>query len=101
MTVDVAPTQALPRWVRVADAVAVAAVVLGAIVQLSGGFREMTPLGRLSLTSGARPVVFGVLLLVFRHWRHARPTIVSRVRAAASSWSRSPVTRAVLPPFVS
>ena len=100
MTSEAEP-QALPRWAAVADAIAVTAILLGLIVAISGGFRETTPLGRISLTSGLRPIAVGLVILSLRHWRQARPTVVLRSRRALASWYASATTRAVLPPFIS
>ena len=93
--------QALPRWARVIDAVAGAAVVLGIVISFSGGFRETTPLGQLSMTSGVRPMLAGVLLFALRHWLAPRPSVLFRLRTSAAGWWTSPVTRAVVPVFVS
>jgi hypothetical protein len=93
--------QALPRWAAITDAVAGAAIALGITIQLSGGFREATPIGQLSMTSGVRPLLLGLLLLAVRHWRAPRPHVVSRARRGLAQWWRSPEGQSVAPIFLS
>ena len=99
MLIEAEP-QALPRWAAVADAIAVFAIALGIAIAISGGFRESTPLGRISMTDGLRPMVFAGVVIVLRHWRHRRPTLIIRARRAIVAWRESVATRAVLPVFL-
>jgi hypothetical protein len=69
----------LPWQARGLDAVAAGALLLALSVCVSGGFREWTPLGRLSVTSAWRPALAGLVALLFRHWWWRRPSFVARV----------------------
>lgn len=93
--------QALPRWAGAIDAVAGTAVLLGIMIAFSGGFRETTPLGQLSMTSGTRPIVTGMVLFALRHWLVPRPSVLLRARSGAARWWATPATRALVPVFVS
>ena len=65
---------------RALDYLAVLAFLLSVTVYLTGGFREWTPLGRLSVTSWVRPLVVALAALALRHWLHPRPSIIARFR---------------------
>ena len=69
----------LPWQARVLDTVAAGTLLLALSVAISGGFREWTPLGRLSVTSAGRPALAGLLLLLLRHWWWRRPSFVARL----------------------
>lgn len=90
-------TDRLPSWARVFDAIAIGLLLLGLSVFLTGGFREWTPFGRLSVTSWARPVVLGVVALLVRHWFWQRPSIASRVLTAVTRWRCSEEVRLLGP----
>lgn len=82
---------------RVLDVVTVIAFLLAVTVWLTGGFREWTPLGRLSVTSWTRPLLIALLAAVLRHWRQPRPTIATRARAWIGAAHAAPGVRAALP----
>jgi hypothetical protein len=69
----------VPLWARVVDAVGLGLISLSISVFFTGGFREWTPLGRLSVTSSARPLALAVVLLLARHFIQRQPSIISRV----------------------
>lgn len=86
---------------RIFDVLSVVFILLALNVLLTGGFREWTPFGRLSLRSWTRPLVLGLALAGVRHWLLPRPTIFTwAVGGMRRAWS-SPEVRAVLPIMVS
>src|SRR5215510_3895003 len=91
----------LPPWARVLDALGVGLLLIGFSVAVTGGFREFTPFGRISVTSWLRPVLLGLGLLVVRHWRWRRPSIPSRALAGIERLRASESARIVWPIFVS
>jgi mannosyltransferase PIG-V len=66
------------RLLRILDVVVVVAALLSINIFFTGGFREWTPLGRLSLTSWERPLIAAAILAAIRQWFWPRPTIVAR-----------------------
>ena len=86
------------RWLDVAG---IGLLLLGASMTISGGFREMTPLGRISVTSWERPLLLGTLLLLGRHWWWRRPGAGSRFLQALGQGWRSEAARAVWPVAIS
>ena len=90
----------LPWQARALDAFAVASLLLSVSVLLSGGFREWTPLGRLSVTSAWRPGLAGVVALAVRHWLWSRPAIAGLLWAAINRRLLSAEARAVWPLFI-
>ena len=58
---------AVPVWVRVVDAVAVALVLIGLSAVITGGFRTEIAGVRVSVTSWWRPIAVAALLLLVRH----------------------------------
>jgi Gpi18-like mannosyltransferase len=91
----------LPIWARALDALGLALLLIGFSVVVTGGFREFTPFGRISVTTWTRPVILGLLLLAVRHWRWRRPSIVHRALAAFGRLRRSEAARVVWPIFLS
>jgi len=73
---DRAPAPSLT--LRSLDVVVVVAALLSINIFFTGGFREWTPLGRLSLTSWERPLIVAAILAAIRQWFWPRPTIVAR-----------------------
>ena len=78
----------LPRWARVADAVAVALLVLAAFVAIDGGI-VVRPAGpRISIRSEWRPLLWAGILLLARHVlvrdRPLHRRIISGIRTAAT-----------------
>lgn len=88
---------ALPRLVRLIDAVTVVLAVLALNVALTGGFRESMLFGRLSVTSWVRPLVIAIVLAGIRHWLRPQPTLAARVRTAVTRVWNSAEVRAVWP----
>jgi hypothetical protein len=91
----------LPRWVRVADIAALALLLLGACVLAFGGFREQMLFGRVSITSGVRPLIVAAVVLLLRHWAWRQPTVLARAAGAWTALRASPAWRAAWPAFVS
>ena len=86
---------------RVLDAIGLIALLLAFTVSLTGGFREWTPLGRLSVTSWLRPLVIALVAIGVRHWLQPRPTIFQRAMEAVSAARNTPGVREALPIVVS
>jgi hypothetical protein len=91
----------LPRWARVLDAVGLGLMLLGLSVIVTGGFREWTPFGRLSVTSWMRPFLVGAVALLVRHYLLRTPSLPTRVAAAVRRWRTSPESRVIWPIFLS
>ncbi len=91
----------LPRWARLLDALGVGLILIGLSISATGGFREWTPLGRISITSWMRPVIIGAIVLFVRHWICRRPSIVQRIVTAVRSRRRSDESRIIWPVFLS
>ena len=89
----------LPRWARVLDAIGLGLVLIGLSVILTGGFREWTPFGRMSMTSWMRPFAIGVIALLVRHYVQRTPSLPARVVAALTRWRTSPELRVIWPVF--
>src|SRR4029079_10713471 len=68
---------------------------------VTGGFREFTPFGRLSVTSWVRPVLLGAALLAVRHWRWRRPSMWHRAVAGIRRLRASESAQIVWPIFLS
>lgn len=90
-------TDRLPSWARALDAIAIALLLLGSSVLLTGGFREWTPFGSLSVRTWPRPVALGAMTLFVRHWLWRRPSIASRTLTAVNRWRRSEELRLLGP----
>lgn len=86
---------------RILDIVAILSLLLAVTVFFTGGFREWTPLGRVSVRNWLRPFVFGLLVIALRHWFQPRPMIVTRVQRRVRAWWTSDVTRAIFPIWIS
>ena len=95
------PAFTLPRWARVADAATLALVLLGCSVFIFGGFREALPFGRLSITSGFRPLAIASVVLLLRHWAWREPSVIARAHAIWIKARASAAWRAAWPAFVS
>jgi hypothetical protein len=81
--------------------VAIGLVLLAISVMVTGGFREWTMFGQLSVTSWIRPLVLAALVLAVRHWGQPRPSVVGRLRPAIARWRAAEETRAIWPVFLS
>lgn len=92
---------ALPRSARALDAFALGLLTVGLSVLVTGGFREWTPIGRLSVTSWGRPVAIAFMLLLLRHWFHRQPSLASRIVSSIARWRESAESRVVWPIFLS
>jgi hypothetical protein len=91
----------LPWHVRLLDAVGVAFILIGMSVIVTGGFREWTPLGRISMTSWARPLAIGVIALLVRHAMYRSPTLPHRLFAGMRGFWSTPEPRAITAIFLS
>lgn len=91
----------LPLVARLLDAIAVAAALVAITVAVTGGFREWTPLGRVSLTSWLRPALLALAVAAVRAFLWRRDPLPGRVAQAVAGWSQRAETRAILPIFLS
>jgi hypothetical protein len=89
-------SDALPRWVRTADALTVALAVLAAVIAWSGGFRETWGDVRLIVTSWTRIAVLAVAVGALRHAAWPAPALPSRLRARLVAAWASPAVRTAL-----
>jgi hypothetical protein len=87
----------LPRWARVVDVLSVSLIVAAISVFFTGGFREWTPLGRISVTSTTRPLVLAAVLVLLRHVVRRHPTIVSTVARVSERARHSIALQTVWP----
>lgn len=92
---------AVPRIVRILDLIVVIVFLLAMTVYLTGGFREWTPFGQISVTSWARPLLLALAILIVRHWLLPRPTLVAQVVAALTALRSSLGVREALPIVIS
>jgi hypothetical protein len=83
--------------VRALDYIGILALLLALTVAVTGGFREWTPIGRLSVTSWMRPLVIGLVAIAARHWLQPRPTVLQRATAGVRAAFNAPGVRAMLP----
>jgi hypothetical protein len=87
----------VPVIVRVLDVLAILTLFFALTIFLTGGFREFTPFGRVSITSWARPLAVALVLVALRHWWCPRPTLFARAwLALRDAWATSE-RRVVLP----
>lgn len=87
---------ASPTLVRIFDALAIVSVLLSFTVFLTGGFREWTPFGRISVTSWLRPLIIAFVVLGVRHWLEPRPSIALRLLHASRNAYRAADIRSAL-----
>jgi hypothetical protein len=72
----------VPQWVRVLDVLSIALLLFAFIIQLGGGFRLRVGPVRLSFLSWLPSFAVAAALLIARHWRQPRPTVLSRIGTA-------------------
>lgn len=92
-------SERVPWPVRALDVVGVAFVLMGFSVIVTGGFREWTPLGRISMTSWVRPIVIGSIALLVRHLMYRSPTLPHRIVGGVRAWWSTPEAAAIAPIF--
>jgi hypothetical protein len=78
------------------DILSVLALLLGATVFFTGGFREWLPWGRISITSWERPVVVAFIAAAVRHWLMPQPSLVTRL----GEWRRALAAAAGVRPAI-
>jgi hypothetical protein len=91
----------LPAFLRVLDGLTIVAALIAVTVFITGGFREWTPIGRVSMTSWLRPIVIALAATCLRHWLRPSPTIARRVWDGLRRRSTMPEVRAALPVAIS
>src|SRR5687768_10537668 len=79
------------------DILSVLALLLGATVFFTGGFREWLPWGRISITSWERPVVVAFIAAAVRHWLMPRPSLVTRLGEWRRALAAAPGVRPAIP----
>jgi hypothetical protein len=90
----------VPWPARLLDGIGLALILLGISVIVTGGFREWTPFGRISITSAVRPIAIGAVALLVRHWRYRTPTLLYRIVAGVPAWWSTTEARAIAPIFL-
>jgi Mannosyltransferase (PIG-V) len=91
----------VPVIIRVLDVLAIITLCFALTIFLTGGFREFTPFGRVSITSWVRPLAVALVVIALRHWWWPRPTLFARAwLAVRSAWATSE-RRLVLPIVIS
>ena len=98
--IEASSVERVPWWVRTFDAIAVAAALLALTVSVTGGFREWTPLGRLSVTSWARPLAVAIIVAVARHWMRPRPILPIQLYSSVRAWWVQSDARSIWATFV-
>ncbi len=83
----------LPRWARAADLIALALVVIGVTVSLSGGFRLRVGGWHVALTSLWRPWLLAVAITTVRHILTRQQPLYTHVIQQAQRWARSVALR--------
>ena len=89
-----------PWWARVLDIITVAATLLALTVFITGGFREWTPVGRVSITSWIRPLVLALMCLIVRHALRPRPILPALVYRGVRTWWTASEARSIWATFV-
>ena len=97
---DGSSVERFPWWARVLDIITVAATLLALTVFITGGFREWTPVGRVSITSWIRPLVLAVMCLIVRHAFRPRPILPDLVYRGVRTWWTASEARSIWPTFV-
>jgi hypothetical protein len=92
---------AVPPVPRILDVLVVVAALASVNIFFTGGFREWTPLGRISFTSWERPFAIALVLGIARHWFWRRPTLVTRIIDALRHVWATPGVREALPVVIS
>lgn len=90
----------VPWWARSLDIIAVAASLLALTVSITGGFREWTPVGRLSVTSWVRPLVLALVCVAVRHWLRPRPILPVELYHGLRAWWTRSEARSIWATFV-
>jgi hypothetical protein len=90
----------LPLPARLLDAVALVAALLAITVIATGGFREWTPFGRVSLTTWVRPAGLAAAAALLRLYFWRRDPLPARMARGVRTWWRLDDTRAILPVYL-
>ena len=97
---DGSSVERFPWWARVLDIITVAATLLALTVFITGGFREWTPVGRVSITSWIRPLVLALMCLIVRHALRPRPILPDLVYRGVRTWWTASEARSIWATFV-
>jgi hypothetical protein len=97
---DASPSPRLPWWARALDVISVVAALIAFTVYITGGFREWTPVGRVSMTSWLRPLIISLVALGLRHAIRPRPILPVQVYYGVARWWRESEAETIWPAVV-
>jgi hypothetical protein len=89
----------LPLLPRLLDIVTVVFGLVAITVAATGGFREWTPFGRISMTSWLRPLLWSMIAFAVRSWLWPHPRLFTRISRATGRWMKDDAM-AVLPIYL-
>jgi len=87
------PAPILPWWARAADVAAIALVLVGLTVSVTGGFRLRFGEWRFALTSLSRPLLLALLVAFVRHLLVRDHPLYTHAWQQAQRWARSAALR--------
>src|SRR5947207_2732293 len=80
----------IPRWVRAADILCLALVILGAVVSMSGGFRLRLGVLRIGVTSPYPLLLWAVAIGILRHIIAPATPVYRHLPGRIAAWWRQP-----------
>ncbi len=82
------PPPKLPPLARLLDIITIVFAMVAITVALTGGFREWTPFGRISITSWLRPLLWSTGAFLVRSWWWPRERLFARISRGVREWMR-------------
>ncbi len=92
-------TTTLPLLPRLLDIVTIVFGLVAITVAFTGGFREWTPFGRISITSWLRPLLWSSAAFLIRSWWWPRERLFTRISRGLRQWMKDD-GMAVLPIYL-
>jgi hypothetical protein len=84
------PSSQIPRWVRAADILCLALVILGVVVSMSGGFRLRVGVFRVGVTSPYPLLLWAVAIGILRHIVAPATPVYRHLPGRIAAWWRQP-----------